>query len=353
MLSQLIGSAARSLTTAPTICNGWQRAFGGTASRALPPFSGRSFSTDVSREVSAEEKFLFDTNGYIIVKGVLSPEEVRAANSAIDVHESHFKERKGKLRNTADGTPLAGDGSTGRFDCGGFLEWERPHSTVFRSLLAHQRLLPYLHELCGEGYRLDHSPLLFKQRKGSEGFSLHGGPLTETGAWNPNLQYFYNHGRMYNTLLAVSVALTDTHQGDGGFCIVKGSHKSNFPCPPDMVNGLKHMEHAYQPVVAAGDVVIFTESTFHGTLPWAAEAERRVGLFRFSPATIGYGRAYYPTWPSKMYEEITPEQRAVLEPPYSARLDRPVLQVTGGTSVGRRVGFKKDFDEEVFGTKYF
>eukprot|EP00959_Pyramimonas_sp_CCMP1952_P436899 9147882-Pyramimonas_sp.AAC.1 len=221
--------------------------------------------------MSPEEKFLFDTNGYyiqtlllhalwayrltsigavigadtcswpsiryIIVKGVLSPEEVQAANSAIDAHESDFKERKGKLRNTADGTPLAGDGSTGRFDCGRFLEWERPQSTVFRSLLTHQRLLPYLHEvrlaskpylfrpappvifslvdchrfyefrplhirdrcaqrhtmhvhssrvlvsdvlsslklalrllhqLCGEGYRLDHAPLLFKQRKGSE-----------------------------------------------------------------------------------------------------------------------------------------------------------------------------------------
>jgi len=315
---------------------------------------GRAFSTtQATGQMSAEEKFLFDTNGYIIVKGVLSPEEVEAANSAIDAHEGDFKERKGKLRNTADGTPLAGDGSTGRSDCGGFLEWERPHSSVFRSILAHQRLLPYLHELCGEGYRLDHSPLLFKQRKGSEGFSLHGGPLDESGAWNPNLQYFYNHGRMYNTLLAVSVALSDTNPGDGGFCIVKGSHKANFPMPADMVHGLKHTEHVYQPSVSAGDVVIFTESTFHGTLPWASEAERRVALYRFAPATIAYGRAYYPQWPEKMYAEITPEQRAVLEPPYSARLDRPILKVEGGTSVQKRVGFKKDFDEEVFGTKYF
>jgi hypothetical protein len=96
-------------------------------------------------------------------------------------------------------------------------------------------------QLCGQGYRLDHSPLLFKQVQGSEGFSLHGGPLTEEGAWNPLLSYQFNHGRMYNTLLACSVQLTSTKAGDGGFCIVKGSHKSNFVCPPDMVvrtNGL-------------------------------------------------------------------------------------------------------------------
>jgi hypothetical protein len=90
-------------------------------------------------------------------------------------------------------------------------------------------------QLCGQGYRLDHSPLLFKQVQGSEGFSLHGGPLTEQGAWNPLLSYQFNHGRMYNTLLACSVQLTSTHAGDGGFCIVKGSHKSNFVCPPEMV----------------------------------------------------------------------------------------------------------------------
>ena len=90
-------------------------------------------------------------------------------------------------------------------------------------------------QLCGQGYRLDHSPLLFKQVQGSEGFSLHGGPLTEEGEWNPLLSYQYNHGRMYNTLLACSVQLTSTRAGDGGFCIVKGSHKSNFVCPPEMV----------------------------------------------------------------------------------------------------------------------
>jgi len=43
-------------------------------------------------------------------------------------------------------------------------------------------------------------------------------------------------------------------------------------------------------------VVLFTESSFHGTLPWAAASERRVGLYRFAPATMAYGRAYFPQW---------------------------------------------------------
>ena len=39
-------------------------------------------------------KFLFDLNGYIIIKDVLSKEELDAANLAIDKHK--FNERKEK-----------------------------------------------------------------------------------------------------------------------------------------------------------------------------------------------------------------------------------------------------------------
>jgi hypothetical protein len=37
-------------------------------------------------------------------------------------------------------------------------------------------------------YRLDHSPLVIRQQPGSEGFLLHGGPITPDGRMNPSLQ---------------------------------------------------------------------------------------------------------------------------------------------------------------------
>jgi hypothetical protein len=40
---------------------------------------------------------------YVIVKGVLTADEVAAANAAIDHHSDAFLERKGALRNTKDG----------------------------------------------------------------------------------------------------------------------------------------------------------------------------------------------------------------------------------------------------------
>ena len=93
------------------------------------------------------------------------------------------------------------------------LGWESPHGDMFRRLLvdqqntlllffiflsktncmycilyftfnyffylkAHRDITPYLISLCGEGYRLDHQPIVILQNKNSEGFSLHGGPLS-------------------------------------------------------------------------------------------------------------------------------------------------------------------------------
>ncbi|KAK3263257.1 hypothetical protein CYMTET_27926 [Cymbomonas tetramitiformis] len=296
------------------------------------------------------DKFLFDTNGYVVVKGVLTPEEVAAANAAVDSRVSQFEERHGVLRNSEDGTPLAGDGVTPRLDMGGILEWK---DAPFRDILVHPKLIPYYRELVGDGYRLDHMPLLIAQDKGSEGFSLHGGPLTDDGSYNPGLQYRFMNGKMWNTMLAVSVQLTSSGPGDGGFCILKGSHKGNYALPHDIKVGNLHLEHLYQPCTEAGDVVLFSEATYHGTLAWNANFQRRVALIRLAPPTVAYGRAYTPEWPEAMLDGMTDAQQAVLAPPYANRLERPQVKEDGALKVQKRAPAKKDFDKSVFKTDFF
>ena len=183
--------------------------------------------------LSARARYLFDLNGYIVVRAVLTPAEVASANAAIDQRQASLCERgEGTLRNTKAGSALAGSGSNGRLDLGGLLEWR--DTAVFRDLLAHPRLLPYLHDFLGPGFRLDHRPLLIAQNAGSEGFALHGGPLTASGEFNQHLQYTVRGDRIFTTLLAASVSLVDTVPGDGGFCVLPGSHKSNFATPADL-----------------------------------------------------------------------------------------------------------------------
>lgn len=307
------------------------------------------------QRMTDSEKFFFDLDGYFVVRGALSAEEVKKANEAIDAHTAEIKERTDQeLRNTKSGSCLAGDGKSGRRDLAGMLGWPQPHCQIFRKLLAHPKLRPYIIELCGLGYRLDHLPVAMLQHRGSEGFALHGGPLTGDGGLNPTLQYRCFNRQFYNSLLAMSVVLTDHRAGDGGFCVVRGSHKMNFSPPPGFKDGEAAQDHLFQPVTKAGDVIFFSEATMHGALPWNAEHERRIVLYRFAPATVAYGRTYSPQWPAEYLEGMSDVELAVMEPPYAERLDRPVLRHDSTEpEIRSRSKRKKEFDKEVFGTKYF
>uniref|UniRef100_A0A7S3Z7K6 Phytanoyl-CoA dioxygenase n=1 Tax=Lotharella globosa TaxID=91324 RepID=A0A7S3Z7K6_9EUKA len=312
------------------------------------PFSSKS-------GVSDDERYLFDLNGFLVLRGVFNAEEVKQANDSIDQHLEEVKERQEPaLRNTRAKTPLSGDGVSGRKDLGGALGWPGSQSQIFRRMLADQRLVPYYHELLGVGYRLDHHPLIIIQDKGSEGFCMHGGTIDcSSGKYNQHLAYGCHNGQLTTSLLGVSLQLSDHNDGDGGFMIVRGSHKSNFRMPQGMIDGELYDEHIYQPVTKAGDVVIFSEGTVHGAKAWNADHQRRIALFRFAPCTMAYGRSYHEKWPAEFYEGMTAEQAAVLEPPYSTRLDRPIITEQGEVEVQSRTDRKKKHDRQVFGTPYF
>ena len=57
--------------------------------------------------MSVLDKFSFDLSGFLIVRGVFTPEEVAQANAAIDTHQGELAERVGDaLRNTKGGQPV-------------------------------------------------------------------------------------------------------------------------------------------------------------------------------------------------------------------------------------------------------
>lgn len=71
----------------------------------------------------------------------LEQDEVKEANDVIDRHAHEMVERSDKaLRNAVEGSKLYGTGP-GRKDLGQVLEWGK-ESKVFKSILAHPRLVP-------------------------------------------------------------------------------------------------------------------------------------------------------------------------------------------------------------------
>ena len=273
--------------------------------------------------MNEEELYLFDLNGYLVVEQVLTAAEVDEANAAIDRHADGINIRLGDLSLSGESTTL--EGTTGRGDLGGMLGWEKPWRNVFRLMLSHPRIVPFLNQIVGPGFRMDHSPGLITMRKGAEGCTLHGssGPH-----FDPNQYYVYRDGQMHNGLTVVAWQLSDVEEGDGGLCLIPGSHKANFACPQPIKLWHRRQEIVRPITCRAGDAVIFTEAVTHGTLPWRSERERRSLLYRYSPANLAYVQGYMP-WPEQMLEGMTPEQRAILEPPYHRRLSRPELDDAG------------------------
>ena len=269
------------------------------------------------------QKYLFDLQGFLVVEGVLSKAEVAAANEAIDRHAAGIVERVGGVSLSSDSKTMQGE--TGRGDLGGLLSWEKPWCDPFRAMLAHPQITPYLNQLLGKGWRLDHNGGLISMRKGAEGHLLHGssGP-----AFDRHQCYIFKDGQMHNGLTVVAWQLADVNPGDGGLALIPGSHKGNYACPQPIRKWEAHQDVVKQVTCKAGDVVIFTEAVTHGTIPWSADHDRRSVLFRMSPGNLAYAKGYNP-WPESMLEGLTPQQRAVLEPPYHQRLQRPALDDDG------------------------
>lgn len=292
-------------------------------------------------------KFLFDLNGYCVVRNVLTTQELDLARATINAHRNSFKERKEDMHRNTNGSKynsLVGDGRTGRFDLGGILDWA--DGGIFRDFMCNNKLVPYLHMILGKGYRLDHEPFVIRQIVGSEGFNLHGGPCRE-------LQYSVVNNEITTSLLGVSYFINSQSKEDGGFCVVPGSHKSNFSMPEEFKTGedVDFFKNYVVPVeVNAGDVVLFSEATVHGSFAWTNKNEERLlALYRYSPATNANARGYLLESDRKNWTE---RQKAVVQPPFDNRFNRILLTETG-TELNIRRKEKLDFDEEVFGKKYY
>lgn len=235
-----------------------------------------------------KERFLFDLGGYLVVPDALTKGQIMSLNSILD------------KRIVSECTP---DMRTHRFVP--ILDWGKE----YRELIANPQIVPYLDELLGEGFRLDHVYLdVIRSGKGPIGTSLHGGATP----FRADSYFHFQNGNMHNGLSVVAYNLRDVGPDDGGFGCVPGSHKSNYNFP----EAWKEMDEL-EPIVErvtglAGTAVIFTEALTHGTLPWQGLDERRTIFFKYSPSVISWSSHYFD---HNDYLDITDHQKAILEGP--------------------------------------
>ncbi len=271
------------------------------------------------------EQFLFDLQGFIVARAFLSKDEVKVLNNAFDANED--KQQQDSNRDNSGN--MAAQHKRGIYT--NMLSWAQPWCQPFRELLAHRKLLPYLNDLLGRGWKLDHEPFMLTGSTGTEGLRIHG---TTNVQFNGSRFYAYTNGQMRCGLIVVQYALADANPGDGGLCVIPGSHKANFTCPQKITTWEQHQDIVYQVPLKAGDMVIFSENTLHGTLPWTASQERRALLYRYTPKYLHYDGGTYGVTQPAWVNELTEAQQAVLEPPYVYH--RPLIEPDGESVVRPR-----------------
>jgi hypothetical protein len=238
--------------------------------------------------VTEIEQYLFDLQGFLVVEDALTGAQLAALNEIID-QQIALVDEPGKLWL--------------RFNR--LLSWGTP----FQNLIDNPRISPYLLDLLGPKFRLDHDYIhIIRQGPGPIGSDLHGGGTP----YDPCQYYQYKNGRMYNGLTAVAYNLTDVNPGEGGFGCIPGSHKSNLPLPAE----LQDLDHPHPCVHEiggkAGTAIIFTEALTHGTLVWKGQRDRHTLFYKYSPYPSAWLRNYYNP---DDYPDLSEAQRDILKTP--------------------------------------
>jgi len=242
----------------------------------------------VEASVNDQERYLFDLQGFLKVENALSDDQVVALNTLMDEQITQHR---------------AGDEATKRF--GRILSW----GAATKELIDNPRISPYLRELLGDRFRLDHDYAdVIWGEVGPIGTSLHGGG----SPFDPSQYYHYANGRMYNGLTVVAYNLRDVNPGDGGFGCVPGSHKSNLAFPNEWRDLSVSRDIARAVPGKAGSAIIFTEALTHGTMPWKGPGERRTLFLKYCPHPLAWSRRYYD---AAAYDDLTDEQRRILGVP--------------------------------------
>jgi hypothetical protein len=235
------------------------------------------------------EKYHFDLEGYILVKGILSKAEAAEYLAAADA-----------LEEKVSATPAGVPSFTGHYgieyytdDALGVFHYESISgggrqvvvddflnaSSAFDPLIGHAPTMAYVRELASGPYRLTSSELRIRY-KNNKTFTHMGGPI------DPRNRYEFagrpvhdaaTGARIVRTFDLVTVrvlyALHDLPMENGPLCVVPGSHKANFfsPYGEDPVNepGMIGLP------MEAGDALFFTENLRHGGLPNVLDKARK------------------------------------------------------------------------------
>lgn len=258
------------------------------------------------RAATPLDDFLFDLNGFLILKGAVGPDLLARLNQAFDAFPNIEVEQWWGNTQRRDYTKETG------FELHNVVEAGAP----FEELIDHPGWLSLVHRYCGEegsyvdGLFIDEAIASIRRSGGHHPVHSGGYRGALRGAYN------YTNGSFRCGQCNIILALTDIGPGDGPTMVIPASHKSNFPHPlaGNYAKGdrMDHLEGAIPVHLSAGDALLFVDGLMHGGSSRTNPGERRITIYRYGPlwGSTRYGYEYS----QALLDRLTPVRRKILQP---------------------------------------
>jgi hypothetical protein len=239
--------------------------------------------------ISADARFEFDVQGYIHLRGALSPAEL-----------AEYDRWSARAEGADIATLNADDPNRLRYHI------NRPISRVidadpkFARFLDHPAVEPYLTEFLGADYKHIDNELYYTH------------PAYEGGGWHRGVdEHGAGHvvgGAFICPMVKAFYCLSDVGPGGGEFVVVPGSHRSRLPVETKGRIDLPG-QHVFDDV-SAGDIILFNEALLHNGRPNTTDRTRKTIIVNFGRVDAGVWPGYAPA--RATLDGVTSRQRDIL-----------------------------------------
>jgi len=253
------------------------------------------------------EKYEFDRLGYIVIPDFLSDDQVKALSAAIDALEEDALAQCDRPPDkiSAIGLKYRHDAERGYFATG---TREQGNTLIiedffnadpsFDMLIDHAPTMAYINAIIQERSTINNCEIRIRY-PGNQTGSHMGGPVGRKH------RYYYSGQGIDCMMVRMVYFVHDVGPGQGEFCVVPATHKSNMASPyagtdPDTEPGMIGLP------VQAGDAILFTENLRHGGFTNRSNQTRKT-------LHVGYG----PFWMKSQNHSTMDEEPYILPSTFS------------------------------------
>jgi phytanoyl-CoA hydroxylase len=251
-------------------------------------------------QLSADQRENFERDGFLVLPGALSPDEVARLRDAAHRAESSW---------LASPTRIGSDEK--------YLRTVDPiieYGDEFVDLLDHPRVFPLVRELVGDDVAIIDTSYFISPPRQGWGFS---------SEWHHDETLTREHPAPIPIFVKVFFPLTEVGPDDGPTAVLPGSHRRPLADDPPSVADPRELPGMRLMTAAPGDVYLFHGRIYHAGIPNTGSRTRRVLIYNYGHVWMKPWSGYAPS--ERLRSTATTALRKqllhVVDDPYAAHLD--------------------------------